>query len=236
MRALIDGDIVVFRAACSAIDDEQWVALARADKMMQDILEDTGATSYQVYLTGTGNFRRELTPTYKAHRPDERPQHWQAVREFLVTNHKAIICDGWEADDQMGIDQDKVGGTTAICSIDKDLLQIPGRHYNFVRKEVKEVTPEEGKKFLYLQSLIGDKSDNIIGVAGIGPVKAAKALAELETEEEWYEKCRELYNDDERYHLNLQLLYIWQKPNDSYTPPTDSPQSEEATQQQQEQQ
>jgi len=241
MRALIDGDIVVFRGACSAIGEETWVALARADKMIQDILEETGATDYQVYLTGSNNFRRELTPTYKAHRPEEKPDHWQAVREFLVTQHKAIICNGWEADDQMGIDQDKEGSTTVICSIDKDLLQIPGRHYNFVRKEAQQVDTEQGKKFLYLQSLIGDKSDNIIGVAGIGPVKAGKALAELFTEEEWYEKCRELYNDDERYHLNLQLLYIWQKPNDSWQPPqvatttTDSPQGEEATQQQEQQ-
>jgi len=220
MRALIDGDIVVFRAACSAIGDEQWIAQSRADKMIQDILEDTGATSYQVYLTGTGNFRREIAPSYKAHRPDERPEHWQAIREFLVTQHKAVVCNGWEADDQLGIDQDKVGNSTVICSIDKDLLQIPGKHYNFVRKEAQEVDINKGKKFLYLQSLIGDKSDNIIGVAGIGPVKAERALAELETEEEWYEKCRELYNDDERYHLNLQLLYIWQKPDDKYTPPT----------------
>jgi hypothetical protein len=68
MRALIDGDIVVFRGACSAIGEETWVALARADKMIQDILEETGATDYQVYLTGSNNFRRELTPTYKAHR------------------------------------------------------------------------------------------------------------------------------------------------------------------------
>ena len=219
MRALIDGDILVFRSACSAIDDDQWIALSRADKMLQDILEDVGASSYQVYLTGTGNFRRELTPTYKAHRPDERPEHWQAVRDYFEREHKAIVCNGWEADDQMGIDQDKVGQTTVICSIDKDLLQIPGRHYNFVKKEAQVVGVDQGRKFLYLQSLIGDKSDNIIGVAGIGPVKASRALSELETEQEWYDKCRELYNDDERYHLNLQLLYIWQKPNDKWELP-----------------
>jgi 5'-3' exonuclease len=111
------------------------------------------------------------------------------------------------------------------------LLQIPGRHYNFVKKEAQTVGIDQGRKFLYLQSLIGDKSDNIIGVAGIGPVKAGKALAELETEEEWYEKCRELYNDDERYHLNLQLLYIWQKPNDKW----ELPQSSDLTPQQEQQ-
>ena len=73
MRALIDGDIIVYRGAASAQEEEQWVAQARADKMIQEILEDTGATSYQVYLTGSNNFRREIAPSYKANRPDERP-------------------------------------------------------------------------------------------------------------------------------------------------------------------
>ena len=186
--------------------------------MIQDILADTGATSYNVYLTGSGNFRREIAPSYKANRPDERPAHWQAVREFLVTHHKAQICDGFEADDEMGVQQDKETMTTVICSIDKDLLQIPGRHYNFVKKLHSVVDRDQGLKHLYLQCLIGDRSDNIIGVAGIGPVKAEQALAEL-LPEEWYDKCRELYNDDERFHLNMKLLYIWQKPNDMWEPP-----------------
>lgn len=220
MRALIDGDIVVYRSAASAENDEVWIALARADQMMQDMIADVGATSYNVYLTGNNNFRREIAPSYKANRPDSRPTHWQAVREFLVTQHKAIICNGYEADDEMGIQQDKEKHTTVICSIDKDLHQIPGRHYNFVKKEARVVETEEGLKFLYLQSLIGDKSDNITGVAGIGPVKAAKALEGMYTELEWYEKCREMYNDDERFHLNMQLLYIWQKPDDKWQPPT----------------
>lgn len=232
MKALIDGDIVVYRGAASAENDDAWIAQSRADQMIQDILADTGATSYSVFLTGTGNFRREIAPSYKANRPDNRPAHWQAVREFLVTQHKAQICNGYEADDEMGVQQDKVGGTTVICSIDKDLLQIPGKHYNFVKKVFQEVTPDEGLKFLYLQSLIGDRSDNIVGVPGIGPVKANQALAEL-LPEEWYDKCRAMYSDDERYHLNMQLLYIWQKPNDKWLPPTDTPpQGGEETQQQ----
>jgi 5'-3' exonuclease len=218
MKALVDGDIVVYRAAASAEEEEQWVALARADKLMQDILEETTADSYGVYLTGSGNFRREIAPSYKAQRPDARPKHWQAVREFLITQHKAVMCNGFEADDQLGIDQDKTHKTTVICSIDKDLLQIPGRHYNFVKKVFQEVTHDEGIKFLYIQSLVGDRSDNIFGVQGIGPVKAAKALDEL-LPEEYYEKCRAMYNDDERYHLNMKLLYIWQKPDDMWQPP-----------------
>jgi len=218
IKALVDGDIVVYRAAASAEEDEVWIACARADQMMQDIIADTGSTEYSVYLTGKGNFRRELTETYKANRPDNRPKHWLAVREYLIMQHKAVVCDGFEADDQLGIEQDKTHGTTIICSIDKDLLQIPGKHYNFVRKVHQEVTHDQGLKALYIQSLVGDRSDNISGIGGIGPVKAEKALGGL-LPEEYYETCRSLYNDDERFHLNMKLLYIWQKPDDMWTPP-----------------
>ena len=218
MKALVDADIVAYRAACSAEEEDLWIACARADQMMQDIIADTGATSYAAYLTGKGNFRRELTETYKANSPDDRPKHWQGVREFLVTNHKAIVCDGFEADDQLGVDQDKTYGSTVICSIDKDLLQIPGKHYNFVKKVFQEITHDEGLKRLYIQSLVGDRSDNIAGIAGIGPVKAEKAIGGL-LPEEYYEACRSIYNDDERFHLNMKLLYIWQKPNDQWEPP-----------------
>ena len=218
MKALVDGDIVVYRAAASAEEDEVWIACARADQMMQDIIADTGSTEYSVYLTGKGNFRRELTETYKANRPDNRPKHWAAVRDYLVMQHKAVVCDGFEADDQLGVDQDKTHGTTVICSIDKDLLQIPGKHYNFVKKVHQEVTHDQGLKALFIQSLVGDRSDNISGIGGIGPVKAEKALGGL-LPEEYYEACRNLYNDDERFHLNMKLLYIWQKPNDMWIPP-----------------
>lgn len=218
MKCLIDGDIVTYRAACSAIGEEQWVALARADKTIQDILEETKSDSYIVYLTGSNNFRREIAPSYKAHRPEERPEHWQAVREFLVTHHNGHIVDGYEADDALGIAQ-TTSGNTVICSIDKDLLQVPGIHYNFVKKEWKTVTHEEGIRALYTQSLVGDRSDNIEGIRGIGPVKAKQALCSCETEEELYDKCRSMYGDDERFHLNMKLLYIWRKPADNWEPP-----------------
>jgi DNA polymerase-1 len=216
--ALIDMDVVLWRSACSAEKDEAWVAQSRADKMMQDILEETGATSYRAFISGPRdtNFRININPLYKANRADlPQPTHKAAVREFLVTHWKAEITDGYEADDALGIAQ---GADTMICGVDKDLLQIPGKHYNFVKKLYQEVTPDQGLKALYMQSLIGDRSDNIIGVAGIGPVKAEKALGHL-LPEEYYGACRSLYNDDERYHMNMGLLYIWRKPNDIWIPP-----------------
>ena len=218
MKALIDGDIVVYRCAASAEHDEVWAACARAQTMIEDILADTEANCYKVYLTGSNNFRRELDPTYKANRPDTRPKHWLAVREFLVTQHGAEVCNGYEADDAMGMNQQMTG--TIICSIDKDMLQVPGQHWNFVKKERSHITEQGGLRRLYTQTLVGDRSDNIFGVAGIGPVKADKVLRSASTEDELYHRCLELYGGDEkRLRHNLALLYVWRKPNDVWYPP-----------------
>ena len=66
-----------------------------------------------------------------------------------------------------------------IVSLDKDLKQVPGLHYNFVKKEFDTVTPQQGLINFYTQFLVGDTSDNIRGCTGIGPVKARKAFEEL---------------------------------------------------------
>jgi 5'-3' exonuclease len=84
---------------------------------------------------------------------------------------------------------------------------VPGNHYNFVKKLFTTVTEDQGLKAFYTQTLVGDRSDGITGVVGLGPVKAAKVLDPL-LPEEYYNACKELYNDDIRYHRNCELLWI----------------------------
>jgi 5'-3' exonuclease len=73
---------------------------------------------------------------------------------------------------------------SVIVSIDKDLLQIPGSHYNFVKSEFTEVSEEEGMFSFYIQLLMGDSTDNVSGCPGIGPKKAEKALRPFIGDEE----------------------------------------------------
>src|SRR5512136_2754987 len=136
MHALLDGDIFAFRGAASAEREEQWIALCRMEEMVKQTLEAVDADSYQIFLTGTKNFRRELDPQYKANRTAPKPIHLAACKDFLEQHYGAIWCDQWEceADDALGFNQDP-NGSTIICSIDKDLLQVPGKHYNFLHKE-----------------------------------------------------------------------------------------------------
>lgn len=210
MIALIDCDLVAYRCAASCNTEEEGaleVALLRCDKLMREIIYAVSAESYRAFLTGKNNFRKRINPEYKANRKDTVPPiYLQQCREFLVTEWNAEVSDGCEADDMLGESQTV---ETIICTLDKDLNMVPGMHYNWVKNTIYEVTPLEGIKHLYKQVLIGDISDNIKGVTGIGPVKAAKLIDNLETEEEMYETVRQLYNDDERLCMNLQCLYIW---------------------------
>ena len=138
----------------------------------------------------------------------------------------ASICDGYEADDALGMESRQKN--TIICSIDKDLLQLPGIHYNFVRREVKEVDDFSGAVSFYTQLLCGDPTDNIRGCPGIGKVKAERAFKECTTERELYERSVELYKTVykdgwfKELDMNAQLLYIWRTEGDKWIAPIET--------------
>ena len=244
MQALIDGDIVVYSNAASAELDPVEVAYMRIDQMMHSILDTTNSDTFRVFLSGSNNFRHEIYPEYKANRKDMVDPRWRkACKEYLVREWGAEVTDGYEADDALGINQDKQGHwelgehsplhNTIICTIDKDLDMIPGMHYSWpivrggtvVREgKIYEVSEIEGLRSFYRSLLVGDRTDNIFGVDGIGKVKAAKAIDHLETEEEMFEKVAELYQGDmDRLRINGDCLWIqrqehqrWSQINGAY--------------------
>ena len=88
-----------------------------------------------------------------------------------------------EADDLLGIAQsaslkastmDNPG--TIICSIDKDLDQIPGWHYNFVDEKRYWIGEYDGLHNFYKQLICGDTTDNIVGIPGKGSALSSKVL------------------------------------------------------------
>ena len=217
MKALIDGDILAFRTAATCDDTDEAICLSRLDRYVREVLHGSCSDSYVIYLTGSNNFRKEIFPEYKANRKDKVPPIWlQQCREYLVTEWNAIVSDGCEADDLLGINQTD---DSVICSIDKDLLMIPGKHYNFVKNEWFDQNYFQGMKHFYTQLLMGDRSDGIPGVAGLGKVKAARLLEGCETVEEMFTVCKEQYNDDMGTLLMYgKCLWIWRKENDIWNP------------------
>ena len=214
MKALIDADIVAYRVACTLQDDDaQDFAYARTEDLVDQILVNTEATEYNLYLTGKDNFRYTIYPEYKAHRPKEKPVWLEAIRQYLIATFNAEVIDGMEADDALGLNQTE---DSVICSIDKDLLMIPGKHYNFVKDEFYDVTEFEGLKHFYKQCLMGDRSDNIKGIEKIGTKKADKLLAECETEKHLFDAVRNAYGNDEEFKMNAQVLWIRQKGKENW--------------------
>lgn len=227
---LVDGDIVCFRAAFSAEDEsEPYIACSRAGTMVDEILQATGADAFHLFLSGKDNFRYKVFPEYKANRREaKRPKWEQEVKTYFSLDWNAEWSDGCEADDMMGIALTELGDEGIIATIDKDLDMIPGKHYNFVKKELYEITPDQAVYNFYYQLLVGDTADGIKGVPGIGPKKAGRILAACESEREQllrYEKamleaCREAYGSDEEMEMNAKCLWIWRKPGDVWKWPT----------------
>lgn len=222
MTALIDADIVAFRCAPTAENDPVEIALIRTDGMMRDIL--SREEDYMAFLTGSPskypftekpNFRYVINPEYKANRKDYvPPKHLDACRKFLIEEYGAIVTEGYEADDALGMAQTE---DSVIYSIDKDLLMIPGHHYNWVNQTYKEVSELDGLRSFYRSLLTGDRSDNVFGISGIGPVKASKIINQLETEEEMYQVVYDLYKDPQRFSMNCNCLWIWRQFEITYT-------------------
>jgi len=228
MKALIDGDIILYRVGYTTDKEEEWIAIARTNDTIRLILEEVSPESYEIFLSDSaGNYRKALYPEYKANRTQPKPVHYDAIKAHLISFWEAKVATGQEADDALGINQTE---GSIICSIDKDLYQVPGNHYNFVTKEFRNVSPEEGVRHFYSQLLTGDKVDNVPGIYGIGPKKAEKILAPFYEPEEFYKAVLEAYklafskeHSEEKIEsmvlLNGQLLKIRQREEELWNPP-----------------
>lgn len=155
-------------------------ALNAAKMTVENILQSCKYSSYQLYISSDdhSNFRYEVSKErpYKGNRKQPKPTHYAAIRKYLCKRYGAQIVSGEEADDKLGIEMMKDPDNSVIVTIDKDLDMIPGWHFNFVLDKKYKVSEEEAMHNFYTQLLTGDTTDNIVGIPGIGPKKAAKIL------------------------------------------------------------
>jgi hypothetical protein len=226
MRALIDADSLVYAIGFSSEDIDEALAKWRMNEAVDTILSEVGADTYFGWLTGKGNFRYDIAKTapYKGTRVAPKPAHYVALREHLMVKYGFMMTDGVEADDAVGIAAYYLKEDEMIMvHIDKDLNQLRGWHYNYRKKEKYYISEFEGLVNFYTQILTGDRIDNIIGIKGIGPVKAQRILKECETEIELYQAVLEAYEgNSERVLENGQLLWLQREPNQLWTPPSSS--------------
>jgi hypothetical protein len=158
------------------------------------------ATDFLMAVKGDFNYRYEIYPDYKANRAknvtSELNRFVPTLRKLAVASELAIEATGREADDLLRIwaeEARRAGDPFVICSIDKDLLMIPGKHYRIREQEIIEITPDDARRRYYEQVLKGDPTDNIPGAPGIGDVKAKAILRDCNTDEEFQEVIVETY-------------------------------------------
>lgn len=226
ITALIDADSLCYAVGFSSNDVEEKIALSRLEQTMTDLCMDLDCEDYKGFLTGKGNFRESIAVTvpYKGQRIAEKPVHLQALRDHLVNSWGFEVVNGIEADDAVGIAAYAVSEDESIMvHIDKDLNQFRGWHYNYRKKEKYYVSEFEGLKSFYTQILTGDRIDNIVGLKGVGPVKAKKVLEKCTNENELYQAVLKAYEGDQQRVLeNGQLLWLQREPNQVWQAPSSS--------------
>ncbi|HEU4660213.1 MAG TPA: DNA polymerase I [Pseudolabrys sp.] len=162
-------------------------------------------------------FRNDFYPDYKAHRPDppddlipQFPLIREAVHAFQIP---CLEQAGYEADDIIATYAriaTEAGATTTIVSSDKDLMQLVGPTvvmYDTMKD--KRIGPAEviekfgvgPEKVIDVQSLIGDSTDNVPGVPGIGPKTAAELITQYGDLETLLQHAGEIKQDKRRETL-----------------------------------
>lgn len=236
---LIDADILAYKVGFKSEDDanENYVLASLSSAVSNWLTPPVsvpffvdGKMDYKLYVTGGGNYRTEIEPEYKANRRGKaKPSHLPAIMQSLVDKWGAVVAEGEEADDLIGIESTKLGDSCLIITIDKDFDQLPGWHYNPDKQTCYYVTKEEGIRFFYKQLLTGDRVDNIIGLYGIGEKKATTILEACDNEKEMYSNViaaymeREELSEDEAAERVLtvgRLLWLRRTPNQMWSPLT----------------
>jgi len=188
-------------------------ALHNVRHMIERIMEETQCSDYRLILSGSGNYRETVDSTkpYKGNRdPEYKPAHYTAIKDYMYSHHPCEIANGMEGDDLMGIRQMESDGNTVICSIDKDMLMIPGLHYNIDLGAMIEQSIHGANLAFFNQLITGDATDNIPGVRGMGKGKATKLLS-FHPPEEWWEVISHLYEQQygDPWVIYEQAYLLW---------------------------
>lgn len=197
--ALLDGDIIAFRASASGEADIDWgdgldgktvdtdQAIETAMRVTQDWQKLAGADHAIVCWTDRtfprSSFRYLLHPIYKRHRSEsDKPDSYYRVVEALNSEYKHIVMPRLEADDVMGIwaTNGKLDDPV-IVSTDKDMRTIPAKLV-MPGKMKRPITISKYTALAHwmMQTLIGDAVDGYKGCPGIGEKKALDIIKAAE--------------------------------------------------------
>ena len=183
-------------------------------KLLAEMKDDKPTHLAVVFDKSEKTFRTDFYPDYKAHRPeapeDLRPQFpliREAVHAFEIP---CLEQAGYEADDLIATYARlacEAKATTTIVSSDKDLMQLVGngvimydtmKDRRIGREQVIEKFGVGPEKVIEVQALIGDSTDNVPGVPGIGVKTAAQLIGEYGDLETLLKRASEIKQDKRR--------------------------------------
>lgn len=200
---LIDGSSIIYRAFhgfpdLTLPDGKPVGALFGFCSMLVSILNNHKYDLFCVVLDSARetSFRTKIYKEYKAHRPPTpdslKEQFPLIIKACEALGIPTIKKAGFEADDLIAtytciFSRNSI--TTKIIGVDKDLMQLINNDvYMYDPIKIKEIRSDDVfKKYgifphqmTHFQAIVGDASDNIPGVKGVGPVTAAKLLKKYE--------------------------------------------------------
>ena len=215
MILLVDADSLIF-ASCykkrEHKDDERFYtdiedSKAKFDEQFMSIvnkLEDMYNVERVITFSGSkGNFRKLITPVYKANRKkQELPPLLDEMHQFVKDEYNSVWGFGIETDDIVArywyeLSKEVGRNNVMIVSIDKDYKQFPALIYNYhyKHKEVLDISEEEALYNFYEQMIIGDTADNVNYFKGKGKKYAEKYLADCNTKYQYTRKMLELFKE-----------------------------------------
>ena len=197
--ALIDGDGLIHGAKWRNKKDtieKGWITLGEAcknyDRAVNECIQKTYATEVAIAVKGPNNYRDVLYDDYKksksrAQNRDNDVAWIGKLKDYAANRPDTVVCDGYEADDLLRIWACEIREreltedvTYVVCTGDKDLDCIWGKHYQFRRTGMEpklyNVTEEHSQLFFWEQVLTGDKIDNIPGLPGVAHKTAMRLL------------------------------------------------------------
>ena len=204
-----------------------------AQAKIQRILDKTGCKEVYLVFSGSNNFRYDVFSEYKANRDRKlTPEGLQAIRDKILTIYNGTITEGYEADDLVVFLRERYPEKYLLVAIDKDVINsIEGKHFNYYESglyniEMKwvDVDKHTSLTWRYIQTLTGDKTDNIIGLHRIGPKKAEKILAGCFSHKALWQAVCDAYEDKGRtadealMNLNLVDMKLLRQDSDSTMP------------------
>lgn len=193
-----DGELWA-RTVCDPLDHVLHTVKKMIETVRDKVVDKLGhdRVKIEVYLDGDGNFRnrRARIRPYKGNRNvNSKPVLYNEIRQYLLDNWDAHVVHGMETDDQLAIEMTFAPHNTCCVAVDKDMLQVPGMHFN-PNKGFKLVRPPEANWRLWMQVLTGDATDNIAGCYKIGPKKAEELLPKDASPEDMEKIVRQAYVD-----------------------------------------